>query len=114
MPIYLDFSVIEKEGYEAVMNRIIYEDKNKLFNNVNNKTGSELISTGKDDPSYFFFIKKHCYSYENELRVLFFKRPSSISSNKDNSLKYMFSVLLLFAVPGDSNIDKSPTMEAIK
>lgn len=84
---YLDFSVIEKEGYEAVMNRIIYEDKNKLFNNVNNKTGSELISTGKDDPSYFFFIKKHCYSYENELRVLFFKRPNSISSNKDNSLK---------------------------
>lgn len=86
---YLDFSTVEKEGYEAIMNHIIYEDKNKLFDDVNNKMGSELIPTGKDDPSYFFFIKKHCYSYENELRLLFFKRPSSINLNKDNSLNYM-------------------------
>ena len=55
---YLDFSTVEKEGYEAIMNHIIYEDKNKLFDDVNNKMGSELIPTGKDDPSYFFFIKK--------------------------------------------------------
>ncbi len=86
---HLDFSTVEKEGYEVVMNRIIYEDKNLLFNDVNNKPSHELLQSGKDDPSYFFFIKKFCYSYENELRLLFFKRPCSLVTKKYESLKYI-------------------------
>lgn len=75
---YLDYSELTKEGYEIKSDRVKYHNIDDLFKMVDNKNGQELVEQKLDDPVHYFFIKKECYAYENEYRVLFYQRPNLV------------------------------------
>ena len=80
----LDFSNIEANGYQVIMNKIDYTDKAKLYAKLNSKTSKEL-SLSEQEFLNLFFKKNNYYDYEKELRILFYKKIPNIIMNFENS-----------------------------